>query len=171
MTGEDYYDYLLERAGLYEKEKLDYSNLFHEMHATPFQWGVPMDDNRAIDGMALRKNYTEETGEIVENLGPCTFLEMLVGLAVRCEVDVMHDGYEDHTSVWFWAMLDNSGLSDYDNSKWNATKVDATIHKIIYRKYKENGQGGLFPLKNPVNDQRKVEIWYQLHGWLHENYD
>ena len=169
-SNEGYYYYLLERAGVYDDEIKQYSKLFHTLYVTEFQWKVPMDENRAIDGAFMRKQYTEDTGEVIHELGPCSFLEMVVGLASRCEYDVMHDGYEDNTREWFWDMLGNCGLIDYDNHNWKPMKVREIINTIIFRKYNPNGYGGFFPLKNPVNDQRKVELWYQLHAWLHENY-
>jgi hypothetical protein len=32
-----------------------------------------------------------------------------------------------------------------------------------------DGSGGLFPLKNPQQNQRTTEIWYQMNAWLMEN--
>lgn len=172
IFNEDYYNYILERAGLYESEILNYSKLFHEMHYTAFRWDlVPMDENRSSDGISLRKQYTEETGEELSKKEPCSFLEMVVGLAIRCEVDVMHDGFVDNTREWFWFMLSNCGLIKYDNANWKGVKVKEIINNILFRRYMPDGRGSLFPLKSSVNDQRKVELWYQLHAWLHENYD
>ena len=44
------------------------------------------------------------------------------------------------------------------------------LNKIIDRGYSRRGVGGLFPLKYSKNDQRKVELWYQMHSYLIENY-
>ena len=33
-----------------------------------------------------------------------------------------------------------------------------------------NGTGGLFPLKRPRVNQRRVEVWYQMSEYLMENY-
>ena len=41
---------------------------------------------------------------------------------------------------------------------------------MLAREYSDNGHGGLFPLKNPKKDQRKVEIWYQMTEYINENY-
>jgi hypothetical protein len=34
-----------------------------------------------------------------------------------------------------------------------------------------NGTGGLFPLKMPKVNQRRVEIWYQMSAFIEENFD
>jgi hypothetical protein len=39
------------------------------------------------------------------------------------------------------------------------------------REYFPSGKGGLFPLENPREDQTKVEIWYQMHAYVMENYE
>ena len=98
-------------------------------------------------------------------------LEMLVALSLRCENDIMGTQGEDNTRQWFWDMLDNMGLDYYDNSRWNPTAVQRILNNVIFRRYDWNGNGGMFPLKNPPGDQRRVEIWYQMGSWLSENYD
>ena len=77
----------------------------------------------------------------------------------------------DNTRQWFWDMLNNTRLEEYDNNNWNRKAVIDIINMVIYRQYDYSGNGGLFPLRDPETDQRRVEIWYQLASWLNENYD
>ena len=42
--------------------------------------------------------------------------------------------------------------------------ADYIIQRLLDRKYKRNGEGGLFTVNNG-EDLRTVEIWYQL-GWF-----
>jgi hypothetical protein len=46
------------------------------------------------------------------------------------------------------------------------------IDRFLSRKYDYNGVGGIFPLrKGASEDQRNVEIWYQMQSYLMENYE
>ena len=113
---------------------------------------------------------------------PCTVLEMLIALAIRCESDIMHDdACGDRTRLWFWEMIKNLGLIDYTDDAYMYDKsgsFDSEVNHIIdiflERRYDKHGRGGAFPLRkyrtNYYSDQRKVEIWYQLSAWLIENY-
>jgi hypothetical protein len=47
--------------------------------------------------------------------------------------------------------------------------ITMVLDVLLQRTYTNKGVGGLFPLKRSKNDQRKVEIWYQLQEYLAEN--
>lgn len=167
----DYYIFLLEKVGLMESEMRAYSFLFHKLFNTEFKWTIDKDENRAADGEDLRREFEEDVGGLTDDYDPCNMLEMMVALACRCESDIMGVADEDNTRQWFWDMLDNLGLSYYDNSRYNPVAVERILNRLIFRRYDKTGKGGLFPLHNPKSDQREVEIWYQMGSWLNENYD
>ena len=48
--------------------------------------------------------------------------------------------------------------------------VDNIIDTFLDRDYEANGDGGLFPLLAPQEDQTEVELWYQLSAYYMENY-
>lgn len=129
-----------------------------------------MDENRALDGTSLRERFTEDTGEVIKEKGPCNCLEMIVALSIRCDRDIMGEKGCDNPGQWFWDILCNLRLDEYPNTKFNPEKVKSITRKMVFRKYDFSGLGGMFPLKNPKIDQRNVEIWYQLNSWLGENY-
>ena len=91
---------------------ISYRKLFEYLHGTDFIFVLPMDQNRAEDGISLRYHFALEIGyeHIPESLyGPCSVLEMLIALATKCE-DYMDDtDYGDRTKQWFWNMLKNLG--------------------------------------------------------------
>ncbi len=62
----------------------------------------------------------------------------------------------------------NLGLGTMNDSKFNARQVHDIIDIFLNRKYRANGQGGLFIIDNPPKDLRKVEIWYQMHWYLND---
>lgn len=142
-----------------------YWNLFRKLYSTEFAWFVPNDDNRAEDGRELRREWA---GQMEVHVDPnwlqlgCSFLELLIGISRR----LCFEG-EGEVSAWFWHLINNLGLTGFhDRSGFSDQDVDDITSAVIWRTYEPNGQGGLFPLERPSQDQRKVEIWYQLSEYL-----
>lgn len=142
-----------------------YWDLFQQMYNKQFIWIVPNDDNRVQDGLDLRYEWSLES-DIPQppewtNHG-CSFLEMLVALSRRAAFEG-----EGHPPTWFWHFIDNLGLHECtDRPKYNQRMVDEILDDVIWRTYKPNGHGGLFPLRYPKHDQRDVELWYQMSEYL-----
>lgn len=147
------------------KSSKTYWDLFKQLYSTEFAWFVANDDNRAEDGRELRNEWAN-TLDFVPNENwmhlPCSFLELLVGLARRLSFEA--DG---EPAFWFWHLLDNLNLSGYhDRSRYNPEEVADITHAVIWRTYDRNGNGGLFPLKRASRDQRCTEIWYQMSEYV-----
>lgn len=145
-----------------------YWELFRQLFTKEFIWLIPNDDNRVQDGKDLRYEFIRECR--IDNVDHdwldlgCSMLELLVSLARTLS-------FEDDNSPrkWFWEMLHNIGLADYnDRVPIPRGVVDDTLDRVIFRTYKYNGHGGLFPLRRPQTDQRDVELWYQLNAYLLE---
>jgi hypothetical protein len=134
-----------------------------------------MDGNRAEDGMDLRYRFgyinSLEEPEIAVYLDdrPCSILEMMIALAIRCEEQIMGDpDIGDRTGKWFWMMIDNLGLSNMDDNHYDENYINKVIRRFLDRAYDKNGNGGLFKIKGFHNDIRNVEIWYQMMWYLDE---
>ena len=100
---------------------------------------------------------------------------MLVALSQRI-TDIMVDDEPNFTDgYFFWRMLDNLGLIQFDDEAFEDWRtedlVEDILNVLLERLYEYNGRGGLFPLKRPREDQRRVEIWYQAQAWLMETFD
>lgn len=149
-----------------------YLNLCGEMHRTPFEWFVSRDENRAEHGKELRDIFLDESGLDADNNWlsmDCSIFEMLVSLAEAAAFQTEETPHE-----WFWIMVKNIGLHNYTDEVYSDSvhsSVVATLRRVVYREYQENGRGGLFPLRKPRGDQREVELWYQLSAYLIENCD
>ena len=151
--------------------------LMNILHSTSFKWYVPNDDNRAFEGKNLREKFCDDMGfEYVHEYYPeeCSMLELMIGLAYRCESIMADQNGNIQMYEWFEKMLDNVGLSNCTDEsflkEWDEHVVKDVLEKIIERKYNSKGEGGLFPLKHAKEDQRKVELWYQMSTYLLENY-
>lgn len=174
-VNQDYFHWLCELVGV-EQEERSYWVLAKDLHRMPFYSLIPHDENRASDGIALREEYLSEINGpryLRLDLGECTMLEMLIALSRRMDYETADPVYEqDNTAVLFWEMIDNLGLIEYDDASYadvrNRIRVSEILNNLIRRRYHRNGRGGLFPLKRPSCDQRKVEIWYQMNAYLME---
>lgn len=176
MTFEDhvnneYFEWLCELIN-YKRfsRRLSYRKLLMHLHNIEFTWFIPHDDNRADDGIQLRRRYclVREDPTLRTYLqGPCSVLEMMVALAVRCEEWIMDDAQlGNRTGQWFWGMIHNLGLSPMSDSKFDREFVDTIIARLLNRDYEPDGAGGLFTVKHCDYDMRKVEIWCQLSWYL-----
>lgn len=163
------------------------------LHNIEFYWILPNDENRAIHGIKLRQVWMENIEEQAEDLGvghpmfpldsltgPCSVFEMLVGLAISIESEIMMNPEKgNRTAVWFWEMIHNliynyrtiDDFSDDYISETHNEVIHIMAQKMLDREYGYCGEcGGLFPLQATDEDQREVEIWYQAQHWLEENY-
>lgn len=151
--------------------RASFRTLLSYLHNTEFYCSIPKDNNRAEDGMDLRYRFAYDYNGIdgAERYltGPCSVLEMMVALAIRCEEEYMDDPrYGDRTGQWFWGMIVSLGLGGMTDSTYDADYVDNAITMFLERKYSPNGRGGLFTLRNSNRDLRKAEIWHQMCWYL-----
>lgn len=147
-----------------------YWSLLRDLYMKEFVWLVPNDDNRKADGRDLRHEFVE-LHEIEDpdhdwlDLG-CSMLEMLIAISRRISFQMDGDPRD-----WFWHMIENVDLQKYSDAKYNdlaRRDIDQALELIIWRNYSPTGRGGLFPLRDPREDQRNVELWYQLSAYLIE---
>lgn len=153
-------------------ERISYRKLLIELHRTEFKYLIPKDENRANDGLDLRYRFSldrsyDEMYLAKYIVGPCSVLEMMVALSIRCEENIMDNTeYGDRTGQWFWGMISSLGLGSMSDNRFDKIFVKDTIDRFLNRKYEPNGKGGLFTIKNCDRDLRHVEIWYQLNWYL-----
>ena len=144
-----------------------YSELWDKLYSTEYKWVIPQDKNRAADGVDLRYKYKGD-GYICMN-GPCTVLEMLVALAIRCENELMGDiMQEDKTKKWFWMMIKNLELDEMTDLRYDEYFVESVLDIWMANRYEFDGRGGLFWIKNIEYDMRNVEIWYQMIWFMND---
>ena len=173
-----YFLFLLDKIRSGVDSCQNYLELLRRLFKKEFYYTIDMDRNRAEDGKCLREEFLRvfELTDINEDLsGPCTVLEMFVGLAERCENDIVHEDLEGNRAPeWFWKWLDNLGLLKFTDEtivEWLPTgELDVCLENWMERKFKKNGTGSPFPIHSDNRlDMRKEEIWRQMIYWLYEN--
>lgn len=166
----EYFDWMCEIVcGNRFSTNISYNKLLTYLHHVEFTYIVKKDANRAEDGINLRNRFAFENDldDISDFLdGPCSVLEMVVALSIRCEELMDDPSVGDRTSQWFWKMIVTLGLGDMYDSHFNPNLVDRAIVKFLNREYEADGRGGLFRVKNCENDMRKFEIWIQMLWYL-----
>lgn len=170
MKNQEYFDWLYKLSGMKKGAKhVSYLKLLGFLHSVEFTYTILRDENRAKDGINLRYRFSLCHDDVDEvRVGyPCSVLEMMVALAIRCEENIMDDALMgNRTGQWFWNMLVSLGLSTMTDDRFNEDIADEIISRFLNRQYERNGRGGLFTIKSCRRDLRKVEIWYQLCWYL-----
>lgn len=167
-----YFEWLYQNIGAVRNRNpaRSYWLMAKQLYTKPFSWIIPNDDNREADGKELRCEFVDQCG--IEEVDPmwmdleCSMFEMLIALARRASFESSGEPGD-----WFSKFLENLELKQYTDQAYNSDaewKIDAVTDRVIFRTYKRNGVGGLFPLQNARKDQRKVEMWYQLSSYLLE---
>lgn len=158
--------------GSYSKET-SFRKLLIHLHDTEFIYSIPKDENRACDGLNLRYRFAYEHPELGDGeadsyiTGPCSVLEMMLALAIRCEEDTMDNPLVgNRTGQWFWEMIVNLGLGSMTDVRYDRRRVDDVIDIFLNREYEPDGRGGLFRIRGCKRDLRTVEIWNQLNWYL-----
>jgi hypothetical protein len=129
-----------------------------------FVWIIPNDDNRVQDALDLRVIFLNESRNRL-HLEGATCLEVLISLSQRVAFTAGED-----PSVWAWRLMKNLLLHRCVDPLTldQARRVDDILETLIWRTYHPDGRGSFFPLKRPVDDMRKVEIWHQMNAFVNE---
>lgn len=143
-----------------------YSKLLYDLDNIEFTWIDELDANRAADGLYLRESFAM-AHDCVMRKGPCSVLEMMIGLACRIEREYLEDG---GANEFFWCMIKSLGLYLNDDYNYDPERTSKAVHVMLNREYDRDGKGGLFRLSNPPENLRRVEIWQQAIWYLNELY-
>lgn len=145
--------------------EVSYEKLLSYLHDTEFIYLLSRDEGRAKDGIGLRNRFMEDGEDYIS--GPCSVLEMMIALAVRCEESIMDDALlGNRTAQWFWGMIVSLGLGSMSDDRFDGEYVESVVNTFLDRKYEPNGKGGLFTIDDSEDDLRDVEIWFQLLWYL-----
>lgn len=148
-------------------KQISYRKLFKYLYDTDFRYSISMDANRAEDGLDLREKFSREEDDELYLDKPCSVLEMMIALSLRCEQEYMDDPiFGDRTGQWFWEMIVNLGLGSMIDDRFDIDYVEKTVNTFLDRDYSPDGEGGLFRIKDCDDDLRDVEIWYQFCWYL-----
>ena len=171
----DYFEWMYQLVCNDISGRSSYRKLLAALDRTQFSYIIGTDASRADDGIDLRYrfgydfNYDDRDIASYLDTEPCTMLEMMVALALRCEEHIMEDSqYGDRTSQWFWEMIVSLGLQGLTDDCFDQAYFMEVMTVFLNRQYQPNGKGGLFTIKSTKHDMRASDIWYQLCWYLNE---
>lgn len=153
--------------------EVTYWHLLKQLYEKQCVWFVFRDENRIEDGKQLRVDFLRAEGLHRSDVDPhwieigCSFLELMIALAERLRFEIDPD---TNTAYWFWEVLmTNIGLRDFNDAAiYEPCDVDEVLNRVLFRQYEPDGTGGFFPLSHPDEDQRGVELWFQLSAYVIE---
>ena len=154
----------------------DHYNLARYLHTLPYRWTLQRDENRMYDGLNMRREYEDylagRDGDIPGEEEECSMLEFFVGFSHRLVRDMMSDEDFDRKEL-LGIMLNNIDIWRWDDSRWNK-KAESDIKEAIDiwvdLDYNKHGEGGLFPIAEPYDDLREVDMWVQASWWYEWNF-
>lgn len=174
----NYFNWLYQKMLVANNGGHSYELLCKVLFETPFIYTDARDIARANDGRYLYSDFLSENNEYDPTkffTVEATVLEVLIALADRIERHFMRNpDYGDRTALWFYEMLSNLGLLQYDDEHFDQNslyEISVVLNHWMDRQIDSNGVGGLFPLKNAWRDQRTIEIWSQLNDYMNERLD
>ncbi len=146
-----------------------YTGLLRVLQMKEFVVIHPMDGNRAEDGIELRTYFLHEMGDIPYpqewNGVACSLLEFFIAFCMRLSFQT-----EETVHTWFWRLMANLRLDEFRRlPESDIPTVEHILDTFVWRTYKATGEGGLFPLARPRQNQCTVEVWYQFCAWALEN--
>lgn len=167
-VGELYFQWLVDLIDNGNAE--DYTKVLELLFYTDFTWSMDMDSNREAYGLALRTRFVKEKdyGEFMLKYmpdGPCSVLEMMIGLSESCET------VAGNSIEWFWLMFKNLGLRSCSNRNFSQRSVERKIDIFLRRDFRPDGKGGLFFIRDSENDLTQMDIWSQFLMYLNSKYD
>lgn len=180
---DDYLKWMLDRIGFNKKR---YYRLVRYLHSVPFEVSgeALMDENRAGDGLYLRKYFFRDMGIVGYDSGygctggdvdfdrGCSVAEMLVAFAERINEEYLGFDYGGfaHPDRIFMMFLTNLRLDEYTSGEYRRRssasierEIDEKLSVFMGRMYKNDGVGGLFPLRRSVSGYNKMELFRQMN--------
>ena len=159
---ERYFHWLLKFIGNGFCRKNSYFELLEYLFNTEFCWSIPMDENRAADGIDLRHRFVVECDENEEASyvylsGPASVLEVLIALSIKMEGIARGTIDLSKAGQWFWGMIKSLNILDCYDGNFDEKKVEYFIN----RWFDTDSNVSIFPKKSG-------EIWTQAMDFLSE---
>ena len=153
----------------------DYTHLLRELFTIEFYSLVKYDEDRGMDGMALREEWAtvmEYNGSL--DFGVANVLEVLIGISKRIEFQLFGTQYFDEWDYVniFWELIDNLGFSEMfgDISRYTFDEIRQNVTHFLDRDYFRHKNGNIFKFKNEPKDLRKLNIWTQMGLFIREKW-
>lgn len=172
-----YWQWLSSIIGQNDKSIQTHSYVLGLLYSELFCAFCEDDHSRMQDALDLRESFCRDNPNerlyfptFSANMGPVNVLEVLIALCIRVENDIACDPRcEPNPGKWFWIMIENLGLLDYSDDRYDDEIAQEIVGQFLERHYMPDGRGGIFIFKNPAVDARELSLWEQLCTYINEN--
>lgn len=169
---EQYRDWLIDQVNVVDG--LDYGPMLRQLFFIEFYWTVPHDEDRAMDGAALRGDFEDIYNLPVNDLGPARFLEVLIGIAKRVEFQLFGRTYldeQDYVKI-FWDFIWNLGLQDtYGTlSEEDYDKIDYFVTLFLNHEKSVTQNCHIFGFDYGQKSVKKMNLWDQMMVYVREKW-
>lgn len=170
-----YKEHLAMRLDYCQTEYGTYNNLFDCLFNIEYSYDIWQDENREADAQEMLNEWlhNERMSRYDLSWRTCSVLEVMMALAERMSYIASGAVDDNRPSYWFWRMIENIGFDIYTDDVWNSMDGDLNVERdisaMMNHEIEPDGRGGLFPLRDSKNDQRCIELWYQMNNWMVEN--
>lgn len=159
---ERYFHWLLKFIGNGFCRKNSYFELLKYLFNTEYYWSIPMDENRAADGIDLRYRFVTECGEdreasYVYLSGPASVLEVLVALSIKIECIARGTIDLSKAGQWFWGMIKCLNIFDCYDGNFDQYKAEYFVEEWL----DGSEEISIFP-------NGEGELWTQAMNFLSE---
>ena len=173
MVGEEraYRDWLISKVNTVE----DYTYLLRELYSIEFYSIIKYDEDRGMDGLALRDEWAASVGYKGSlDFGVANVLEVLIGVARRIEFQLFGTQYVDDWDYVriFWDLIDNLGLGEMFGtlSRYTFDEINEIVTHFLNRDYFRHKKGNIFLIEDEAKDLRKLNIWTQMGLYIREKW-
>jgi len=167
-----YRDWLIDKVNVMDG---DYTYLLRELFSIEFYSIVKYDEDRGMDGLALRDEWAEGVRFLGSlDFGNANMLEVLIGIAKRMEFRLFGTEYYDEWDYVkiFWDLIDNLGFAGMfgDISRYVFDEIRENVTHFLNRDYFRHKNGNIFRFENEPKDLRKLNIWTQMGLYIREKW-
>ncbi len=170
----EYLNWLVARINVVPNK--NFGVLLRELYRWEFYSGVPHDEDRGADGMAIRNTWADEAGykrfgDI--DFGPPRILETIVGIALRVEDRIFGGPWADEWDYKriFWDLINNLGLIEYDGI---LTSLEYDEVGTVLRNFLEKPSRDKFPnifvFSVTPKNLKKMNLWSQMGMYIQEKW-
>ena len=157
---ERYFHWLLKFIGNGFCRKNSYYELLEYLFNTEYFWSIPMDENRAEDGIDLRHRFVMECEEDQEASyvylsGPASVLEVLIALSIKMEYIARGSIDIGKAGQWFWGMIKCLSIFDCYDGNFDEKKVEYFLEGWM----DPESEISIFP-------HEEGELWIQAMNFL-----
>lgn len=169
----DYLTWLINRINVVEDR--NYGMLLRELYRHEFYAIVKYDEDRGMDGMALRDAWADEVGYTGGTpFGPPTVLETIIGISLRIEDKIFGGPWAeewDYKRI-FWDLINNLGLFEYDGllTSDEYEDIGTVLEGFLSKTSHCDTFGNIFVFSVTTINLRKTNLWGQMHAYIGEKW-